>query len=118
VRATLFVHRGRPKELGLTSTAPRGRLFCNRNLGHEGQLSNGLLTQVEQESENRPRECSRLEEAHHRDRAKRCLELARHMSDPLAANLLRAAAPRHIERAAELENVGGCPSVSLPAIEG
>jgi hypothetical protein len=40
---------------------------------------------------------------HHREQAERCLELARHMSDPLAANLLHAAAARHLAQARDLE---------------
>jgi hypothetical protein len=40
---------------------------------------------------------------HHRDQAERWLEMARHMSDPLAANLLRDAAARHLAQARELE---------------
>ena len=39
----------------------------------------------------------------HRNQAERCLEMARHMSDPLAANLLRDAAARHLAQARELE---------------
>jgi hypothetical protein len=40
----------------------------------------------------------------HRDKAKRCLEIARHMSDALAVNLLRQTAAEHLSRAQELEN--------------
>jgi hypothetical protein len=45
-----------------------------------------------------------MEEArHHRNEAERLLELARRISDPLAASLMRAAAARNFEQAAELE---------------
>jgi hypothetical protein len=40
---------------------------------------------------------------HHRNQAERCLKIAQHMSDPLAANLLREAAARHFAQALELE---------------
>lgn len=36
---------------------------------------------------------------YHRDQADLCLEMARHMSDPHAAELLRAAAARHFVQA-------------------
>jgi hypothetical protein len=41
---------------------------------------------------------------YHYDQAERCLELGRHLSDPLGASLTLAAAARHFERAAQLEN--------------
>jgi hypothetical protein len=47
--------------------------------------------------------CPMDDARHHRDQAERWLEMARHMSDPLAANLLRDAAARHLAQARELE---------------
>jgi hypothetical protein len=41
---------------------------------------------------------------YHRARAELCLQMARHMSDPASANLLRANATRHFALATELEN--------------
>jgi hypothetical protein len=40
---------------------------------------------------------------YHRDRAERCLEMAGHMSDRQAAEVLRAASARHFAQALELE---------------
>jgi hypothetical protein len=40
---------------------------------------------------------------YHREKAEHCLQMAGHMSDPLAANVMRAAAARHLARAIELE---------------
>jgi len=42
---------------------------------------------------------------------------ARHISDPLAASLMRAAAARHFERSAELENAGANPSLGPTAMK-
>jgi hypothetical protein len=50
-----------------------------------------------------------------RDQAALCLEIARQMSDPEAAENLRATAAHHSERAAELEKgtelIGSPPTV-------
>jgi hypothetical protein len=43
------------------------------------------------------------EARYHRDQAEHCLQMARHVSDPLAASLTRAAAARHFARALELD---------------
>jgi hypothetical protein len=40
---------------------------------------------------------------YHRDQAELCLQMARSMSDPQAANVLRASAARHFEQAIALE---------------
>jgi len=40
---------------------------------------------------------------YHREQAKLCVEMAGHMSDRQAADVLRAAAARHFEQAIELE---------------
>ena len=40
----------------------------------------------------------------HRDKAKRCLEIARNMSDSLAVHLMCQAAAEHFSRALELES--------------
>jgi hypothetical protein len=40
---------------------------------------------------------------YHRERAELCLEIAGHMSDRQAADVLRTAAGRHFEQAIELE---------------
>ena len=45
----------------------------------------------------------------HREQAEDCLELARLMSDPHAARILRSADERHFEQASELEVDGGFP---------
>jgi hypothetical protein len=39
-----------------------------------------------------------------RQQAEHCLRMARHISDPLAANLMRAAAASHFAKAVELED--------------
>jgi hypothetical protein len=44
---------------------------------------------------------------YHRDQAKRCLEMARLITDPLAANLLRLAAEDHFAQALEVEKQTG-----------
>jgi hypothetical protein len=77
-----------------TSTAPRRPLLhCS-----------GLLTQGQPEQEQTTAgHCPMDDARHHREQAERCLELARHMSDPLAANLLHAAAARHLAQARDLE---------------
>src|ERR1700730_19052336 len=50
---------------------------------------------------------------YHRDQAEDCLELARLMSDPHAARILRSAAGRHFEQASELEKLTvGSPSIA------
>jgi hypothetical protein len=41
---------------------------------------------------------------YHRAHAELCLQMARHMSDPASANMLRANATRHFALATELEN--------------
>jgi hypothetical protein len=65
-------------------------------------LSNGLLTRVEHEQESGFR---KMESArYHRAQAELCLQMARHMSDPASANMLRANATRHFALATELEN--------------
>jgi hypothetical protein len=43
---------------------------------------------------------------YHRTQAELCLQMARHMSDPASANMLRANATRHFALATELENQG------------
>jgi hypothetical protein len=51
--------------------------------------------------------------SYHRDQAEHCLELARLMSDPHAARILRSAAGRHFEQASELEKLMvGSPSIA------
>jgi hypothetical protein len=49
---------------------------------------------------------------YHLEQAEDCLELARLMSDPHAARILRSAAGRHFEQASELELTVGSPSIS------
>jgi hypothetical protein len=50
---------------------------------------------------------------YHRDQAEDCLELARLMSDPHAACILRSAAGRHFEQASKLEKLTvGSPSIA------
>ena len=50
---------------------------------------------------------------YHREQAEDCLELARLMSDPHAARILRSAAARHFEQASELEKLTvGSPSIA------
>jgi hypothetical protein len=50
---------------------------------------------------------------YHRDQAEDCLELARLMSDPHAARILRSAAGRYFEQASELEKLtAGFPSIA------
>ena len=44
---------------------------------------------------------------YHRDQAELCLEMAGHMSDLLAADLIRKAAARHFAQALELEKQAG-----------
>src|SRR5437868_653337 len=46
---------------------------------------------------------------YHREKAEHCLQIAGHMSDPLAANVMRAAAARHLARAIELEEKAELP---------
>jgi hypothetical protein len=41
---------------------------------------------------------------YHRGLAERCLEIARHLSDPLAARLMRADAARHRAQAEQAED--------------
>jgi hypothetical protein len=49
---------------------------------------------------------------YHREQAEECLEMARHMTDPHAARILRSAAARHFEKAFELEKLTvGSPSI-------
>jgi hypothetical protein len=50
---------------------------------------------------------------YHRAQAEHCLEMARHLSDPVAASLMRTAAARHFEQAAELEALSTAPSKVL-----
>jgi hypothetical protein len=50
---------------------------------------------------------------YHLEQAEDCLELARLMSDPHAARILRSAAERHFEQASELE-LTAAPPRSLP----
>ena len=47
---------------------------------------------------------------YHRDQAALCLEMARHLSDPVASGLMRTAAARHFEQAADLEALSTAPS--------
>jgi hypothetical protein len=47
---------------------------------------------------------------YHRAESELCLEMARHLSDPVAAGLMRTAAARHFEQAAELEALSAAPS--------
>jgi hypothetical protein len=49
---------------------------------------------------------------YHLEQAEDCLELARLMSDPHAARILRFAAGRHFEQASELEFTVGSPSIA------
>jgi hypothetical protein len=49
---------------------------------------------------------------YHLDQAEECLELARLISDPHAARILRSAAERHFEQASELELTVGSPSIA------
>jgi hypothetical protein len=49
---------------------------------------------------------------YHLEQAEHCLELARLMSDPHSAHILRSAAGRHFEQASELEKL----TVSSPSI--
>jgi hypothetical protein len=42
---------------------------------------------------------------YHRGLSERCLEIARHLSDPLAASLMRADAARHREQADQVDQV-------------
>jgi hypothetical protein len=51
---------------------------------------------------------------YHRGLAERCLEIARHLSDPLAASLMRAAAARHREQADQVrdESQNASPPIS------
>jgi hypothetical protein len=49
---------------------------------------------------------------YHLEQAEDCLELARLMSDPHAARILRFAAGRHFEQASEIE---GSPSIAPEA---
>ena len=51
---------------------------------------------------------------HHCDYAKRCLEMARHISDPHAADMLRQAAARHLTNALELEKQAEAQGSSDP----
>jgi hypothetical protein len=51
---------------------------------------------------------------YHREQAEDCLELARLMSDPHAASILRSAAARHFEQASELEKLTVDSPRSLP----
>ena len=48
-------------------------------------------------------------ENYRRAQAELCLEMARHLSDPIAAGLMRTAAARHVEQAAELEGLSTAP---------
>jgi hypothetical protein len=52
---------------------------------------------------------------HHRAQAELCLEMARHMSDPASANLLRANASRHFAIATKLENQ---EALARPVLKG
>jgi hypothetical protein len=47
---------------------------------------------------------------YHRAQAELCLEIARHLSDPAAAGLMRTAAARHFEQAVVLEALSTAPS--------
>jgi hypothetical protein len=49
---------------------------------------------------------------YHLKQAEDCLELARLMSDPHAAHILRSAAEQHFEQASELELTVGSPSIA------
>jgi hypothetical protein len=64
-----------------------------------------LLTQVEQKAIKKPMQTAR----YHRDHAELCLQMARGMSDPQAADVLRTAAARHFEQAIELEKAQHYP---------
>jgi len=46
---------------------------------------------------------------YHRDHAELCLQMARSMSDPQAADVLRTAAARHFEQAIQLEKAQDYP---------
>jgi hypothetical protein len=50
---------------------------------------------------------------YHLEQAENCLELARLMSDPHSARILRSAAGRHFEQTSELEKLTvGFPSIA------
>jgi hypothetical protein len=49
---------------------------------------------------------------YHLEQAEDCLELARLMSDPHSAPILRSAAGRHFERACEFELTVASPSIA------
>jgi hypothetical protein len=51
----------------------------------------------------------------HLEQAEDCFELARLISDPHAARILRSAAGRHFEQASELELTEGSPSIAPEA---
>ena len=71
-----------------------------------------MLTQVEQE-QKRPGTASLDKARYHRDQAALCLQMARLISDPIAARLMRMAAARHFEQVAELEALSTDPSGTL-----
>jgi hypothetical protein len=50
---------------------------------------------------------------YHRDQAALCLQMARLISDPIAARLMRMAAARHFEQVAELDALSTDPSGTL-----
>jgi hypothetical protein len=50
---------------------------------------------------------------YHRDQAALCLQMARLISDPVAARLMRTAAARHFEQVAEVEALSTGPSGNL-----
>jgi hypothetical protein len=74
--------------------------------GKEGQLSSGLLTQVEQYRKTTSEHSAMIKARYHRDQAELCREMARQMSDRNASDVLCAAAARHFARALELEKLG------------
>jgi hypothetical protein len=93
---------------------PHLSLYCIAMADFEGRLSSGWLTQVEQQN-NDHGACSMETPRAHRDRAEECLAMAQHISDSNAAELLRAAAARHIVQATELEKqtIGSPPTDAL-----
>jgi hypothetical protein len=50
---------------------------------------------------------------YHRDQAELCLEMARQISDPVAADLVREAAVRHSARAVEIEKSARAATKSI-----
>src|ERR1700675_1949543 len=50
---------------------------------------------------------------YHRDQAALCLQMARFISDPVAARLMRTAAARHFEQVAKFEALSTDPSGTL-----